>query len=216
VLGEAVRIGRASEGVFDIAAAPARVPWGFLPRYTAQEKDAAAAYRDVVLHRDGRVSFRRPLQLDLGEIAKGFAVDKAAELLEEQGVRQAVINAGGDLRFIGERPPSLPMRDPAAPYSIHLFAQVTAPAVATHSAYHANGRHHRRKVSHILHPRTRKPMRSNVSVSVFAQTCVQADALTRVVLLDEPKSWQSLLARENASAVFVTSKGEMVRFPAAA
>lgn len=56
-------------------------------------------------------------------------------------------------------------------------------------------------------------MRSNVSVSVFAQSCAQADALTKVVLLDEPQSWQSLLSRENASAVFVTTKGEMVRFP---
>lgn len=216
VITEAVRIGRASEGVFDIAVAPTLVQWGFLPRHAAQWKDEAGTYRDIVLHRDGRVSFKRPLLLDLGGIAKGYAVDKAAELLAEQEVRQAVINAGGDLRFVGERPPSLPVRDPAAPHSIHLFAQVTAPAVATSAAYFANRRHHWRKVTHILHPRTRKPMRSNVSVSVFAQTCVQADALTKVVLLDEPQAWQSLLAKENASAMFVTSKGEMVRFPAAA
>ena len=76
--------------------------------------------------------------------------------------------------------------------------------------------HHWRKVNHIVHPRTGRPMRSNVSVSVFAQTCLQADALTKVVLLDEPRAWQALLSRENASAVFVTAKGEMVRFPAAA
>ncbi len=216
VIGEAVRIGRASEGVFDIAAAPTRAPWRFLPRHVTDETDEAGTYRDVVLHRDGRVSFRRPLLLDLGGIARGFAVDKAAELLAEQGMRQAVINAGGDLRFVGERPSCLPIRDPAAPHSIHLFAQVTAPAVVTSAAYYANGRHHWRKENHILHPRTRKPMRSNVSVSVFAQSCVQAEALTKVVLLDEPQAWQNLLAKENASAIFVTSKGEMVRFPTAA
>lgn len=204
VIAEAVRLGRASEGVFDIAAAP--VTGG----------DDARTYRDIVLHRDGRVSFRRPLQLDLAAIARGYAVDKAAEVLAAQGVRQAVINAGGDLRFIGAHPSNLPLRDPAAPHRVRLFAEVTAPAVCTTAAYHANRRHHWRKVSHILHPRTGKPMRSNVSVSVFAQTCVQADALTSVVLLDEPRSWQALLSRENASAVFVTAKGEMVRFPAAA
>lgn len=216
VIREAIRIGRASEGVFDIAVAPTLVQWGFLPRHAAHGGEEKGTYRDIVLHRDGRVSFRRPLLLDLGGIAKGYAVDKAAELLAEQGVHQAVINAGGDLRFIGERPQSLPIRDPAAPQSAHLFAQVTAPAVATSAAYFANRRHHWRKVTHILHPRTRKPMRSNVSVSVFAQTCVQADALTKVVLLDEPQAWQSLLTKENASALFVTSKGEMVRFPNAA
>lgn len=216
VINEAVRIGRASEGVFDIAVAPTLVQWGFLPGHPAQGADNAGTYRDIVLHRDGRVSFRRPLLLDLGGIAKGYAVDKAAELLAAQDVQQAVINAGGDLRFIGQRPASLPIRDPAAPHSLHLFAQVTAPAVATSAAYFSNRRLHWRKTSHILHPKTRKPMCSNVSVSVFAPTCVQADALTKVVLLDEPQAWQSLLAKEQASAVFVTSKGEMVRFPAAA
>jgi thiamine biosynthesis lipoprotein len=216
VIAEAVRLGRASEGIFDIAAARASMPWGLLPKPAVEGGTPPGTYRDIVLHRDGRVSFRRPLMLDLGGIAKGFAVDKAAELLAEQGVHQAVINAGGDLRFIGARPASLPIRDPAAPHSIHLFAQVTAPAVATSAAYLANRRHHWRKVSHILHPRTRKPMRSNVSVSVFAQSCVQANALTKAVLFDEPQCWESLLAKEDASAVLVTAKGEMVRFPAAA
>ena len=216
VIAEAVRLGEASEGVFDITVAPTLVQWGLLPKHAAQAGGNTGTYRDIVVHRDGRVSFNRPLLLDLGGIAKGFAVDKAAELIAGQHIHQAVINAGGDLRFIGHRPESLPIRDPASPHSLHLFAQVTAPAVATSAAYFANRRHHWRKVSHILHPRTRKPMCSNVSVSVFAQTCAQADALTKVVLLDEPKSWQSLLGKENASAVFVTAKGEMVRFPQAA
>lgn len=213
VISEAVRLGCASEGVFEVATATPETPWKFSPR---KDEDLTCASRDVVIHCDGRVSFRRPLQLNLSDVAKGFAVDKAAELLAEQGVQRAVINAGGDLRFVGVRPASLPMRDPAAPHSLHLFAQITAPAVTSSSAHYSNGRHHWRKVNHILHPRTRKPMRSNVSVSVFAQTCVQADALTKVVLLDEPHAWQSLLVKENASAVFVTAKGEMVRFPVAA
>ena len=216
VIAVALRLGRASEGVFDIAVAPTLVKWGILPRQPVQGLEETGTYCDVVLHRDGRVSFRRPLQLDLGGIAKGFAVDKAAEFLTEQGVQQAVINAGGDLRFIGAWPACLPIRDPSAPRSQRLFANVTAPAVATSAAYFANRRHHWRKVSHILHPLTRKPMRNNVSVSVFAGTCVRADALTKVVLLDEPQAWQGLLGREQASAVFVTAKGEMVRFPQAA
>lgn len=213
VIAEAARLGRASEGVFEIAASGLQSQ-GLQP--ATRKEEGTRSFRDIVLHRDGRVSFRRPLHLDLSGVAKGFAVDKAAELLAEQGVQRAVINAGGDLRFIGARPPSLPVRDPAAPHSLHLFAQVTAPAVTSSSAHYANGRHHSRKVNHILHPRTRKPMRSNVSLSVFAQTCVQADALTKVVLLDEPRSWQALLVKENASALFVTAEGEMIRFPAAA
>ncbi len=200
VIAEAARLSRISDGVFEIAG----------------DDEAQGTHKDVVLHRDGRVSFRRPMTLDLSPLARGFAIDKAAELLVEQQVQQACINAGGDLRFVGARPRSVAIGAPAAPPNIHLHAQVTAPAVSTSAAYQANRRHHWKKVHDILHPRTRKPMRSNVSVSVFAQTCVQAEALTSVVLLDDPHSWEPLLAKEKASAVFITTKGEMVRFPAVA
>jgi thiamine biosynthesis lipoprotein len=216
VISEAVRLGRASDGVFDIAVAPELVCWGFLPRHFAGEDHSGGTYGDIELHGDCRISFRQPLLLDLGGIAKGFAVDKAAEFLTEVGVKEAVINAGGDLRFIGKMPDLVALRDPRAPREQFIEAEVTAPAVATSAAYFANRRHHARKVTHILHPRTRKPMRSNVSVSVFARSCMDADALAKVVLLDDPTSWQDLLTRERASCVFITAKGEAVRFPVAA
>ena len=216
VIGEAVRLGEASSGIFDIAVAPQLVNWGFLPKHFAGENHDAGSYRDVVMHSDGRISFQRPLLLDLGGIAKGFAVDKAAEFLTEAGVAEAVINAGGDLRFVGRLPRMVALRDPRAPRERVIPAEVTAPALATSGAYFSNRRHHSRKVSHILHPRTRKPMCSNVSVSIFAKSCMDADALTKVVLLDEPAAWQDLLLRERASCVFVTVKGEAVRFPVAA
>lgn len=204
VIGEAVRLSRVSEGIFDIASP------------TSLEEELKGNFRDIVLHRDGRVSFRRQLSLDLSVISRGYAVDKAADLLASQNVQRATINAGGDIRFVGTRPSNLSIGAPVASQQVQLHAQVTGPAVSTTSACMSNRRHHWKKVSDILHPRTQKPMKSNVSVSVFANTCVQADALAWVVLLDEPQSWQSLLAKEKASAVFVTSKGEMVRFPAAA
>ncbi len=218
VISEAIRLGKASEGVFDITAVALAAGWGFLPHIHQRpaEGERPINYRDIVLHHDGRVSFRRPLQLDLSSIARGYAVDKAAEILETAGVASATINAGGDIRFIGIRPKTLSLRDAASPSERTLTTPVTAPAVTTSAAYFANHRHHWRKVSHILHPKTRKPMRSNVSVSVFAQSCLRADALAKVVLLDEPSSWLSLLTREKATAVFVTAKGEVVSFPAAA
>jgi len=218
VIAEAVRIGKASEGVFDITVSPTPVRAGSAPAHTARiaDEDEHFSFRDILLHEDGRVSFKRPLQLDLGTVARGYAIDKAAEILTDAGVKSAVINAGGDIRFIGERPGIVSLRDPAGRSERMLVTPVTAPAVSTSPAYFANRLLHWRKTSHIMHPHTKKRMCSNVSVSVFAQTCVQADALAKVVLLDEPQSWQSLLVRENASAVFVTSKGEMVTFPAAA
>ncbi len=217
VIAEAVRLGEASEGVFDITVAPLLVSWGLLPKHQARTSlDNKANFRDIILHDDGRVSFRRPLQLDLGGIAKGFAVDKAAEILTGAGVKHGVINAGGDLRFIGERPPLVSLRDPSTPHLRLIETEVTAPAMATSAAYFANRVHHHRKVNHIVHPHTCKPMRSNISVSVFAPTCVQADALTKIVVLDDPDNWRPLLQKEDASCVFLTARGEKVRFPSVA
>ncbi|TLD68592.1 FAD:protein FMN transferase [Phragmitibacter flavus] len=220
VIAEAQRLGKASEGVFDIAVAPTTDSWGLLPHLHVRQKheEEEATFRDVILHHDGRVSFRRPLRLDVGGLAKGFAMDKAAEILVDANVGSAKISAGGDLRYVGKWPKLLSLRDPTATAKLdrRLSAKVTGPAVATRAAYFANRCHHWRKSSHILHPLTQKPMRSNVSVSVFAQSCVQAEALTKVVLLDEPDSWKALLKKERATAVFVTAKGEVVPFLSAA
>lgn len=215
VIAEAVRLGKVSEGVFDIVRAPLMEGWGTGPQVFVKPRDGGVVtYRDIVLHQDGRVSFKRPLHLDVNGLARGFAIDKAAEILSEAGIVSAVIRAGGDLRFIGKRPKVLPLKDPTN--GKDLVAKLTAPAVATRAAFFANHCYHWRKVNHIAHPETGKPMRSNVSVTVFARNCVQAEALTKVVLLDEPEAWQSVLKRERASAVFVTAKGEVVPFLAAA
>lgn len=215
VIAEAQRLGRVSEGVFDIARSPYEDERGWGVQVEVKPKEGGeATYRDIVLHEDGRVSFCRPLHLDVSGLARGYAMDKAAQILAEAGVASATLRAGGDLRFIGERPEVVPLKDPTA--GRLLSAKVTAPAVATRAAYYANRCHHWRKVNHIMHPETGKPMRSNVSVTVFAQNCVQAEALTKVVLLDEPDAWKLLLKKERASAVFVTAKGEVVPFLTAA
>lgn len=204
VLVEGVRMARESDGVFDIVqtASDGRVSEG--------------SWRDIEFEEQGRIRFRQPMTLDLGSLARGFAMDKAAEILNEAGVRHGVIHAGGDMRFVGRFPTaSATAGDKAVPAKIRR-AGVQAPAVITRPAFLANQALNRRTVSHILHPRTRKPMRSNISVSVGARSCVDADALANVVLLGEPASWQSLLLRENAVAVFLTTTGELVPFPAAA
>lgn len=215
VIREAARLGKSSEGVFEIAAQVDKASFSILPHQhlpSAPEKDAPS-HRDIVFHHDGRISFRRPMRLDLSLVSRGFAVDKASEILMDAGVFSACIKAGGDSRYIGKRPNFIALSDTST--GEHQIS-LKNPAIATSSAYLANHLHHWRKVNHILHPKTHKPMRSNVSLSVFAQSCVQAEALSNVILLDEPEAWQRLLIKEKASAVLVTSKGEVVRFPHAA
>jgi thiamine biosynthesis lipoprotein len=203
VLAEAIRLGHASAGAFDVAVAPTLVRLGFLPgRIGRAATGDGGSYRDVRLCPDGRVRFERPLQLDLGGIAKGFAVDRAAARLARAGVARAAVDAGGDIRFVGTPPRRVWVRSPRAPWTACAPVEVAGPAVATSAGYFAGRRRRGRFVTPILDPRTRRPVRgANSSISVFAPTALLADALTKVVAVAPPAVWKPLLRAENASAV---------------
>ncbi len=215
VIATAVQLSAATEGAFDITVAPKLVKWGYLPRHQAfQSLGEAAQWNDIEIQADGSIFFRKPLQIDLGGIAKGFAVDKAIEWLGTRGLERAVVNAGGDLRVFGSGPHELAIRHPAAPQEQALPAVMLRPAVATSAAYFAQKRSGLARVSPIVHPHTGKPLRSNISVSVFSPTCIQADALTKAVLLAPQALWNRVLKEANSLALFITRKGEQVLYPA--
>lgn len=196
VLRLAGDIARASDGVFDVTVAPALVAAGRLPRPPGPAADPAARWTDLVLESPDRVRLLRHLWLDLGGIAKGHAVDLAAEALREAGVTAFRINAGGDLRVGGDesRPVVLavPDLDAAARPVIELCegslassAVVAGPAAAG-AAAHLDGR-------------TRKAAGHGRFVSVVAPQCALADALTKVVLALGPAA-SPILAGFGATA----------------
>ncbi len=215
VIQNAIKLSGETEGAFDITVAPKLVKWGYLPRHTPFEAlSEAAQWSDIEMGADHTIQFHQPLQIDLGGIAKGFAVDKAADWLSTRGLTRAVVNAGGDLRVIGEGPHELSIRHPAAPQQSCIPSVMMRPAVATSAAYFARKRCGTERVSPIVHPRTGKALQSNLSVSVFAPTCTEADALTKAVLLAPQGVWNKVLREYNSLALFITQKGEQVLFPA--
>jgi thiamine biosynthesis lipoprotein len=154
------------------------------------------------------------LQIDLGGIAKGFAVDKAVEFLSTLGLHGAIVNAGGDMRVLGSMDSRVAIRDPRDPHRAGVPGVMLRPALATSAAYFVKGPRGLSKAAAIVHPRTGKPMKSNLSVSVFAKTCIEADALTKAVLLAPQKLWNQVLSARDSVALLLTSKGEQVLFPA--
>lgn len=98
VLDIAARIADASDGVFDITVGAAMMARGDLPRMMNKTPDDDATWRDVELLAENRVRLLRALAIDLGGIAKGYAVDNAVRIVREIGVPAGCVNAGGDLR----------------------------------------------------------------------------------------------------------------------
>jgi thiamine biosynthesis lipoprotein len=186
------QIGERSRGCFDITVAAQLVEWGLLPSPDCRHRpDPAGSWRDIEILANGKVRFRRRVWIDLGGIAKGYAVDRAIECLREWGAPQCCVNAGGDLRVRGPRRERVHLRwGPAAAPALPIL-ELADGSVASSSGDGFRGAH--------VHGRQRGPMGTQSFVSVVADRCVVADALTKVVLAQGKRS-EDLLRSYGASA----------------
>jgi thiamine biosynthesis lipoprotein len=157
------------------------------------------SWRDVLLLRGRKVYFLQPLALDLSGIAKGFAVDKAIEMLWKHDVSAAVVNAGGDLRVLGKKPSLIHLRHPKHPQLFAHKIQVRNGALATSSPCFTEKNWRGQRISHLVDSVRRTAVAGAVSVTVRAQECWLADALTKVVL-NAPDLARKLLAKHHAEA----------------
>jgi thiamine biosynthesis lipoprotein len=198
VLSRALRIAAASDGLFDVTVAPVLVRDGLLPASDLDVPDAGASWRDLRLLPGPRVFYARPMLLDLGGIAKGFAVDQAIHALRQHGCSAGTVNAGGDLRRFGAEHEAihLGLRDSTAP-----LAELRVGAIATSAARAGSPERLAQPLGHIVDPRSARRWAWEGGVSVAASTCVIADALTKVAALAGPAS-RSLLARFGAQALW--------------
>jgi len=200
VLRRAETLAAASHGAFDPTVAPTLARWGLLPAWL--DRDNPGGWRDVWLLPGYKVRFRRPLALDLGGIAKGFAVDLAIQTLRLAGVTAAVVNAGGDLRVFGPQPSTIHLRHPTRPQAFVGTVPLDHAALATSSPCFTERQWRGRRVSHLVNPLRGQPITGSVSVTVRAPECWLADALAKVVL-NAPRRARHLLAQYGAEAFIV-------------
>lgn len=170
-----------SGGLFDCGIAPQLVACGLLPPDDAPA--GASSIANVHFTRAGRVICTTPTRLDLGGIAKGFAVDRAAEAMLSAGAEGGMVNAGGDLRVFGSSEEAIYLRDPANPEQLRFAGHLRDGACATSATYYSRRDHGGREVSALIDPRTRQPLITRQSFSIIAQRCVVADALTKVLAI---------------------------------
>jgi thiamine biosynthesis lipoprotein len=200
VLKIARAISAASGGAFDICVAPALARWGYLPG-AGQGASATAGWQHIEFAADRRIHFRAPIAIDLGGIAKGYAVDRAAQLLRSHGIRRYTVNAGGDL-CVGQANETIHVRDPAMPGLLLPIGRLRNAAVATSATYFARRRRNGACVHPIVVPASGDPAELEGSVTVFARHCVIADALTKVVAVMKEKS-APVLQRYGAQACII-------------
>lgn len=186
VLACALRVARESEGCFDPTVAATQVARGYLPRPdSAFTPVPIANWRDIELS-DAGVCLRKPLWIDLGGIAKGYAVDRAVGILLDAGAGQACVNGGGDLRIAGPRAECVHVRDALG--AVVAAVELADAAVASSTSAMAG------VIPAHVHGGDRQAIAGGTTVSVVSPNCMIADALTKVVLAQRAASARTLAA----------------------
>ncbi len=178
---------RESGGAFDPQQAGVRLArLGLRPALRA---DAAGSLRGLRFLDETTVLPPGPLSLDLGGIAKGYAVDQAVAVLRAAGVPGGVVNAGGDMRAFGPREWAVEVRHPAVPARTQRLLRLREGAVATSVA--AGNREF---------VRTRRHPAAWEQATVLARDCATADALTKWALQDPHPSLALRMALRRSGA----------------
>ncbi len=202
----ALAIAAASGGVFDITVAAELVGWGFLPSPEgAPAADPQASWRDIELMDESRIRFQRPLWIDLGGIAKGYAVDRAVDKMKSLGALQSAVNAGVDLRVAGPLSERVLLRTDAPGDTVPVL-EIENGSLASSSGREQTRRYENRDVGPHLHGVERAVVGIHSFVSVVAEECVIADALTKVVLARGTES-ETVLSEYGATGYLHDASG---------
>jgi thiamine biosynthesis lipoprotein len=192
VLSRAQQLAQDSAGVFDITVATHLVRAGRLPAPSAKvAPPVGASWQDLELLPDSRVRLHRPLWIDLGGIAKGYAVDLALDAMALPSQASVRINAGGDLRVAGPECEAVWLDTPDQSADTRTLIELRDASLASSSCISAERVH--------LDGRSGDWSAVDRYVSVLCSQCIMADALTKVVLA-QGESATPLLSRYAACA----------------
>jgi thiamine biosynthesis lipoprotein len=193
LLSLAARITIETDGAFDVTAGPLIKAWGFFHRQgrVPDAADLAAALakvgmRHVTLDPQRRtVRFDRPgVEINLGSIGKGYALDRAGELLRGNfGVTAALLNGGNSSILALGSPPNdrrgwtVGLRNPVCPEERLAVVRLRGRAMATSASTYQHFAYNERKLGHLLDPRTGRPAEGVALAAAFAPSAAEADAL---------------------------------------
>ncbi len=217
------RVSELSSGGFDITVAPLVNAWGFGVDYAQNFKDIdedmmnIIGYEKLTLTDDGRILKAFPqMRIDCSAIAKGYACDKIAQALRDNGVKNLLVEVGGEVVFEGTRSNgktwqvgiNTPKDDPMG-MNTEIEDIVTGKkvAIATSGSYRQFYEENGKRYSHTIDPHTGYPVSHNLlSATVIAPTGAEADALaTACMVLGVKDAMEMINKLPNTEGYFIVS-----------
>ena len=222
LIQESIDLHRLTDGYFDVSIGPLVNIWGFGPEEFAnkapsQEKvNTAKAQTGLeAISVDGNVvTKRQPRYVDLSAIAKGYGVDKVAELMEQSGVQSYLVEIGGEIRTKGVKAEGKPWRiaiekPDAQGRSVQKILNMKTTGMATSGDYRNYFEVDGQRFSHTIDPNTGYPIRHKLaSVTVLDPSCARADALATAMLVMGEAKAQDFARQQSIPAYFIIREGE--------
>jgi thiamine biosynthesis lipoprotein len=220
VVAMAQSVSEASAGAFDVTVGPLVNLWGFGPTPSAEaipsagEVQAARArvgwqQLEVQVEPTALRKSRPDLYVDLSAIAKGYAVDQLAALIESAGIEDYLVEIGGELRGRGLNGRAEPWqiaieRPEVSRRAVFRVVALRDLAMATSGDYRNFVEIDGERYSHTIDPATGRPVGHRLaSVTVLAETCTQADAWATALLVLGPGRGLELAERQGLAALFI-------------
>ena len=176
-------------GSFDVSLNKLLATWGFDgddPTMPADDKLRSAllnsGWNNIELLEENSFNRSAGTELNFGAIAKGYAIDKAVIVLKNIGINDALVNAGGDIKTIGNNW-IIGIQHPREPYQVIETITPGEMSVATSGDYEKHFIVDGKRYHHILNPKTGYPADSLISVTVLNKSCTIADALATAVFV---------------------------------
>jgi len=220
VIKQSVYFSTLSDGAFDITFASV----GFYYDYRDNKFPSDAIientkplinYQSLVLDdTHNTIAFKKSgVKVDLGGIAKGYAVDKCIELLKKADVSHAFVQAGGDSRLLGDKRGrlwSIGIQHPRQKNKVLTQLPAENVAISTSGDYERFFIHNDERIHHIIDPSTGRSSKQSISVTVIANDSITADALsTSVFVLGAEKGLALINSLDDVSAIIINNNGKL-------
>jgi thiamine biosynthesis lipoprotein ApbE len=209
-----------SGGAFDITVSPIVSLWGFFREKgrvpTKKEIEnllPAVSYKNIVINKSTdpemptTIFFKNTqTQIELGAIGKGYAVDKALEVIKKSGVNNGCINLGGNIYVLGTPPGKnawkVGVQHPRDGNEILGYLELKNEATATSGDYERFFEFNGKRYSHIMNPQTGRPVSGTIATTIVASTGTEVDALSTIVfVLGREKGMELIKKIPNADAM---------------
>jgi thiamine biosynthesis lipoprotein len=220
LVARSLELSVASGGAFDITYDSVGYLYDFRARRRPtdrqiEERLGAVDYRQVVLDRAQRTIFFKTdgVRINLGGIAKGYVVERAAAMLRERGVEHALLNAGGDTRVIGDRrgqPWIVGIRHPRMADEVVTRLPLVDEAISTSGDYERYFEENGRRYHHIINPATGRPTEGILTVTVIGPDGTLTDGLdTAIFVLGVERGLELIEAYPAYETIIVDAAGKV-------